>query len=132
MMVRMLNMGNANPMMQYKEQVLNTATPGMVTVMLFEEAAKNINLAIKAINEQNVQNSHNHIVKAQNIYLALNGFLNDKFEISKSLSKLYDYLSRRLVEANMRKDIRILREVLSFTVEFRDTWRQAEKNIHTK
>ena len=125
-------MMNANPVLQYKEQVANTATPGMVTVMLFEEAAKNINLAIKAINEHNVQNSHNHIVKAQNIYSALNGFLNDKFEISKSLAKLYDYLSRRLVEANMKKDVRILREVPSFTVEFRDTWRQAEKNIHTK
>ena len=125
-------MGNANPMMQYQEQVMSTATPGMVTVMLFEEAAKNINLAVKAINEQNVQNSHNHIVKAQNIYLALNGFLNEKYEISKPLSKLYDYLSRRLIEANIKKDIRILREVLSFTVEFRDTWKQAEKNLHTQ
>jgi len=123
-------MVNANPLLQYQEQVTNTATPGMVTVMLFEETAKNINLAIRAINDQDMQNSHNHIVKAQNIYLALNGFLNERFEISKSLSKLYDYLSRRLVEANIKKDVRILREVLAFTVEFRDTWRQAEKNLH--
>ncbi|MCL2773777.1 MAG: flagellar export chaperone FliS [Oscillospiraceae bacterium] len=125
-------MASVNPMQQYQEQVLNTATPGMVTVMLFDEAAKDINLAIRAINEQNVQISHDSIVKAQNIYLALNGFLNDKFEISKSLSKLYDYLARRLMEANIKKNITILKEVLSFTLEFRDTWKQAEKNIHMR
>lgn len=125
-------MANVNHLMQYKEQVINTATPGMTTVMLFEEAAKNINLAIKAISGQNVQDSHNFIVKAENIYLALGGFLNNKFEISKHLARLYEYLSRRLVEANVKKDAKILREVLAFTIEFRDTWRQAEKNIHTE
>ena len=125
-------MASVNPMQQYQEQVLNTATPGMVTVMLFDEAAKNINLAIRAVNEQNIQVSHDSIVKAQNIYLALNGFLNDKIAISKSLSKLYDYLARRLAEANIKKNTAILKEVLSFTLEFRDTWKQAEKNIHMR
>ena len=125
-------MANVNPMQQYQEQALNTATPGMVTVMLFDEAAKNINLAIRAVNEQNIQVSHDSIIKAQNIYLALNGFLNNKYEISKYLSKLYDYLARRLMEANVKKNTAILKEVLSFTLEFRDTWKQAEKNIHMR
>ena len=121
-----------NPLQHYQEQVTNTATPGMVTVMLFDEAAKNINMAIKAINEQDMQVSHNSIIKAQNIYIALNGFLNSKFEISKSLSKLYDYLARRLAEANIKKSPAILKEVLSFTLDFRETWKQAEKNLHMK
>jgi len=125
-------MANVKPMQQYQEQALNTATPGMVTVMLFDEAAKNINLAIRAVNEKNIQVSHDSIVKAQNIYLALNGFLNNKFEISKYLSRLYDYLVRRLMEANVKKNTAILKEVLSFTLEFRDTWKQAEKNIHMR
>ena len=123
-------MANVNPAAHYQEQVLNTATPGMVTVMLFDEAAKNINIAMRAINSKNVQESHNAIVKAENIYLALNGFLNVQFEISKHLSRIYEYLARRLVEANAKKDIEILKEVLEFTLDFKDTWRQAEKNAN--
>ena len=121
-------MANINAMRQYEEQVINTATPGMVTVMLFEEVIKNINLGIKAIDEHNIQDSHNAIIKAENIYLALNGWLDTRFEISKPLSRLYEFLASRLVEANSKKDKEILKEVLSFSTEFRDTWSQAEKN----
>ena len=115
-------------MRQYQEQVADTATPGMVTVMLFEEIIKNINLAAKAIDEQNVQNSHDAIMKAENIYLTLQNFLDERFEISKNLSALYAYMASRLIEANMKKDKAILKEVMDFTAEFRDTWRQAEKH----
>jgi len=121
-------MATANPMRQYRDQVVNTATPGMVTVMLFDEAIKNINLASKAIDEQNIQDSHDAIMKAENIYLTLENFLDERFEISKSLSKLYVYMASRLVEANVKKDKEILREVAAFSTEFRDTWKQAEKN----
>ena len=114
-------------MKQYQNQVVDTATPGMITVMLFEEIIKNINIALKAIDEQNVQNSHDAIMKAENIYLTLQNFLDERFEISKNLSSLYGYMSSRLVEANMKKDKEILQEIMDFTVEFRDTWRQAER-----
>ncbi|GHV12525.1 hypothetical protein FACS1894219_05600 [Clostridia bacterium] len=114
----------------YDNQVERTATPGMTLVLIFEEAAKSINLAMKAIDQKDMSESHNQIVKAENIYIALAGFLDDGFEISKSLRSLYEFLSYRLIEANTKKDKEILREVLGFTVEFRDTWRQAEKNAH--
>jgi len=123
-------MANINPAAHYQEQVINTATPGMIIVMLFEEAAKNINIAIRAINSKNIQESHNAIVKVENIYLALNGFLDEQFEVSKQLRGYYEYFARRLVEANAKKDIEILKEVLEFTLEFKDTWKQAEKNAN--
>ena len=125
-------MANINPAAHYQEQVINTATPGMITVMLFEEAAKNINIAIGAIKANNVQESHNAILKVENIYLALNGFLNVDFEVAGYLSRMYVYLTRRLLEANAKKDIEILKEVLEFTLEFRDTWKQAEKNANVE
>jgi len=123
-------MANINPAAHYQSQVENTATPGMITVMLFDETAKNINLAISAIKSRNVQESHNAIVKAQNIYLALDGFLNNEFEVSKHLSRIYEFLAFRLAEANARKDITILNEVLEFTLDFKETWKQAEKNAN--
>ena len=123
-------MPEANAYEKYQEQAVNTATPGMLIIMLFEGAVKNISLAMKAIEEKNIEAAHNAILKAENIYTSLIGFLNDDIAISDSLRKIYTYLLERLIEANTKKDAAILKEVLEFTVEFRDTWRQAEKNIH--
>ena len=123
-------MATVNPMRHYQDQIISTATPGMITVMLFEEIIKSINLASKAIDEHNVQDSHDAIMRAENIYLTLANFLDERFEISNSLLRLYEYMAARLIEANMKKDKEILKEIMEFTVEFRDTWRQAEKHAH--
>ena len=119
-----------NPLEQYRTQVENTATPGMIIVMLFNGAIKNIKLAVKSIHEQKIEEAHNSIVKAENIYSYLMSALDDNVPISAELRKLYDYLLRRLIEANLKKDELILNEVLEFSIEFRDTWSQAEKNIY--
>ena len=123
-------MANVNPAAHYQEQLINTATPGMIIVMLFEEAAKSINIAIRAVKSRNIQEAHNAIMKAQNIYLALNGFLDGQFEITADLVRLYEYLTRRLAEANAKKDAAILKEVLEFTLDFKETWKQAEINAN--
>ena len=38
---------------------------------------------------------------------------------------MYDYLHRRLVEANVKSDLAILEEVEGFVIELRDTWKEA-------
>ena len=123
-------MAAVNPYLQYQQQSINTATPGMLIVMLFESAVKNINLAVRAIDDHNVEASHNALIKVQNIYSSLDGYLNPAVPLSADLHNWYEYILRRLMEANIKKDKEILSEVLSYTVEFRDTWKEAEKKIH--
>jgi flagellar protein FliS len=48
--------------------------------------------------------------------------LKPEYEISASLSALYDYIYNRLIDANIAKDISILDEVLGLVTELRDTW----------
>ena len=115
---------------KYQEQTVNTATPGMLIIMLFEGAVKNISAAIKAIEEKNIETAHNSIIKAETIYTSLIGFLNGDAAMSEDLRKIYTFLLERLIEANTKKDASILKEVLEFSLEFRYTWRQAEKNLH--
>jgi flagellar protein FliS len=50
-------------------------------------------------------------------------------EISRSLSLLYEYMHRRLIEANMKKDTEIAKEILGFAEEIRDTFEQASKLV---
>jgi flagellar protein FliS len=45
--------------------------------------------------------------------------------MAKSLNLLYDYLYRRLIEANLKKDVDIVKEVLSFAEELKTTFEEA-------
>ncbi len=50
--------------------------------------------------------------------------LNMDIEISKNMYALYEYMNRRLVEANFKNDVTIIEEVEGYVTEFRDTWKE--------
>jgi flagellar secretion chaperone FliS len=113
-----------NPYQQYQNSSVNTASPGELTLMLYNGCLKFIHLAKKAIEDKNIEIKNTNIQKAQNIVSELMVTLNIDSQVSKNMLSLYDYLNRRLMEANVKNDISILEEVEEFVVEFRDTWKQ--------
>jgi flagellar secretion chaperone FliS len=113
-----------NPYQQYQNNSVNTASPGELTLMLYNGCLKFINLAKKAIEDKNIEVKNTNIQKAQNIVSELMVTLNMDAEVSKNMLSLYDYLNRRLMEANVQSDVSILNEVEEFVVDFRDTWKQ--------
>ncbi|MDP4085187.1 MAG: flagellar export chaperone FliS [Bacillota bacterium] len=113
-----------NPYQSYQQNSVNTAPPGELTLMLYNGCLKFIHLAKTAIQEKNISSRNNNLLKAQDIIRELMTTLNPDMDISKSLMPLYDYMHRRLIEANMKSDIHILDEVEEFVTEFRDTWKQ--------
>lgn len=117
-----------DPYKKYREQSVNTMTPGELIVLLYEEAAMSINKAKNYISKNDTCEAHNSIIKAENIFLYLMDSLDMNYPISQNLLLLYDYLYNRLVTANLEKNADILQEVLSKTVELKDTWKQAEIN----
>lgn len=50
--------------------------------------------------------------------------IDDQYEVSKQILPLYDYMNRRLIEANTKNDTGVLDEVQGMVEEFRDTWKQ--------
>jgi flagellar secretion chaperone FliS len=117
-------MGSSNPYQSYQQNSVNTASPGELTLMLYNGCLKFIHLAKKAIQEKNIEVKNTNLIKAQNIVRELMVSLNMELEVSQSMMSLYDYLNRRLIEANIKSDAVILDEVEEFIVEFRDTWKQ--------
>ncbi|SFB21608.1 MULTISPECIES: flagellar export chaperone FliS [unclassified Bacillus (in: firmicutes)] len=118
-------MAITNPYQSYQQNSVNTATPGELTLMLYNGCLKFIHIAKKAIENKNIQEKNTNIQKAQKIVSELMVTLNHNVEISKDLLSLYDYMNRRLIEANIKNDIAILNEVEELVTEFRDTWKQA-------
>lgn len=116
-----------NPYQTYQNQSVATANPGELTLMLYNGCLKFIRMAKLAIEQKSIAQSHENIIKAQNIIQELAATLNPVYEISGQLAQLYDYIERRLVEANIRKDTGILNEVEELVTELRNTWSQAMK-----
>ncbi|TXC90984.1 flagellar export chaperone FliS [Metabacillus litoralis] len=113
-----------NPYQSYQSNAVTTASPGELTLMLYNGCIKFIKLAKKAIEEKNISEKNTNLIKAQNIIHELMVTINMDYEISKNMLAMYDYMKNRLVEVNISNDLEILEEVQGYVEEFRDTWKQ--------
>lgn len=116
-----------NPYNQYKQDSIFTATPGELTLMLYNGAIKFIMQGEKNLNEKKWEDANASLQRAQAIINELSHTLDMKYEISNNFKVLYDYINSRIIEANTKKDVIPLQEALRLTTEFRDTWQQAMK-----
>lgn len=113
----------------YKAVSISNSKPEDLVMMLYTGLVRFIKQAQKAIEENNIEKTHENITRAQDIISELEVSLDMEYEISHNMMLLYDYMYRRLVDANVKKDRVILDEVLKFVIEFRDTWDQAMKSV---
>jgi len=108
----------------YKQNSVTTASPGELTLMLYNGCLKFLHKAKLAIQDKKIQEKNTNLQKAQAIISELMSTLNMNIEISKNMMALYEYMNTRLVEANIRNDISIIEEVEGLVTEFRDTWKE--------
>jgi flagellar secretion chaperone FliS len=121
---RKLNMAMNNPYQSYQQNSVNTASPGELTLMLYNGCLKFIMLGKKAIEAGNTEVKNTNIIKAQTIIRELMVTLNMDADVSKDMMSLYDFMNRRLIEANMKNDVSALEEVEGLVTEFRNTWKE--------
>jgi flagellar secretion chaperone FliS len=117
-------MATKNPYQSYQQNSVTTASPGELTLMLYNGCLKFILQAKKAIADKNIEAKNTNIQKAQNIIRELMVTLNMDLEVSENMMSLYDYMNRQLIEANLKSDVAILDEVEGLVTEFRDTWKE--------
>jgi flagellar protein FliS len=112
---------------KYIESSIFLSSPEEQTLMLFSGLVRFIMQAQQAIEGKDMSKTHDCIVKAKKILINFVNTLDMKYEVSKSLLPMYEYMIQRLTEANIHKDGTILEEILGFAKEMRDTWSQAMK-----
>ena len=114
----------ANAYSEYKKQSLQTLTPMEIVVKLYDEAEKQMNIAIIAIDEKNDASANKPLQKTQDIVNALRSVLDMKIPMSKDLDALYDFFNRQLVTANVKKDTNMIKELLPMFADLRDAFAQ--------
>ncbi len=119
-------MAPTNPYNQYKQTQISTANQGKLIVMLYDGAIKFLNIALDNIEPMRYDVVNTNIIKAQDIIteLLLSLNMNEGGEISQNLFSLYMYFKRQLLEANMRKDPEMIKQILKLMKDMRDAWDQ--------
>lgn len=114
-----------NPYLTYQQNAVMTASPQELTLMLYNGCLKFLKLAKIAMEENKFEEKNTNILKAQAIIQELQLTLNRDYDISQSMTQLYDYMYQRLIEANLNNDPDMIAEVAGYVATFRDTWKQA-------
>lgn len=125
---------NANPYRAYRQTQVRTASGMDLILLLYNGAIKFLKQAVKALEKRELESAHHALIRAQDIISELSVSLNHDVggEISHSLEQLYDYMNWRLVQANVRKDIEPVTEVINMLEELRDTWAEVSKGQGAK
>ncbi|NOY73423.1 MAG: flagellar export chaperone FliS [Gammaproteobacteria bacterium] len=104
--------------------VIEDASPHKLIQMLMEGVLEKIAMAKNFIDSGDIPNKGSHISWAISIIDGLKVSLNKEAggEIAENLDRLYDYMQRRLVEANLHSDKGILDEVAGLLNEIKGAW----------
>jgi flagellar protein FliS len=107
------------------------ASPHKLIVMLFDGALVALNTALGAIRSGNIAEKGKSLSKAILIIdSGLRAALDKKAggEIAEGLDSLYEYMSGRLLTANIDSDAGIVEEVQRLLIELRDAWNAIADN----
>ena len=109
----------------YQESSIGTQSKGRLIVMLYDGAIRFLKLAIMEMEKNNFEAKGRYINKALDIIAELNVVLDMDTggEIAGNLRQLYNFMSNRLSEANIKCDPELVRDVIKLLEELNSGWK---------
>jgi flagellar secretion chaperone FliS len=122
-----------SPYRAYVQTDVNTASQARLVFMLYGGALKFINEAKQAIADRRVADAHGKINRTIDIVEELRNSLDMQAggSIAANLDSLYDFVLRRLFDADMKKDASILDEARLVLDDLREAWAGICTATHT-
>jgi flagellar protein FliS len=116
----------ANPQaaQNYLKTKVFTATPEQLQLMLYDGAIRFGEQARVALEAKNYEQSYLNIARVQRIITEMQSSLKHDLapELCGKMASLYNYIYRRLVEANIEHNLKSLDEALGLLRYQRETW----------
>lgn len=121
----------------YKNNSVNYASKEQLLLMLVDGAVKFAKISRQAIIDKDVSKAHNYLKKTQDIFIELMVTLDlSKAPWMEHLFEVYRYIKDKLIEVNMKKDLKMLDEVISLIESVAQLWhdcyKQAQKERSMK
>lgn len=112
----------------YKNNSVNYASKEQLLLMLTEGAVKFCKIARQAMVDKDVKKAHDSLVRTQDIFSELMISLDQSAgEWAVQLYRVYAFIKEKLVEANMKKNLDIIDEILPLVEDINETWKEAYK-----
>ena len=124
----MMNTGNEAAMQAYQQignrSEVEVASPHRLIQLMMERVLTKIAMARGFMARDSVAEKGRHIGDAIDIVTVLQASLNDRPDrrLARNFDALYDYMTRRLVEANLHNDAALLDEVTALMRELKEAW----------
>jgi len=122
----------------YKETKIKTASQGQLIIMLYDEAIRQLTMAIEMLELKNenqkihdkIEKINKAIMKAEEIITELMVSLDFEQggDIAKNLFALYSWFNKELLEAGISQDVERIKTVKKLFMELYDSWK---KIVHT-
>lgn len=125
---------NANFARSYRQNAIQTASRGQLTLMFFDGALRFLRKGVESfeIEDYSRRNEavNNNLVRAQEIIAELQRTLDHSVggEFASTMDRLYDYMYRELQKANIEKSVEPVHNVIRFLTDIRDAWSEMLQN----
>jgi flagellar protein FliS len=108
----------------YLRNAVLTASPEQLQLMLYDGAIRFATQGREAILNQDIEGSYNLLQQAEAVVLEMQKGLNPEVapKLCEQMSSLYSFVYRRLVDANVNKEVSAVDDALRILHYQRETW----------
>lgn len=112
----------------YKQQSINSMTPGELLLLLYDELVKRSTLASIALDKQDWPVFEAALDRCTDIINYLDETLDHQYPISRDLARMYDYFTYELGRIKLGRNKAELDRLRPMLADMRDAFRTAEKS----
>jgi flagellar protein FliS len=116
---------------EYRKQAVYNASPVGLVVMLYDGALQFMEAGKRAMQMQDLQGQSSNLQRAQKIVTHLMSTLDMEKggKVSENLMPLYQYVYRRLVDANVYDKVELIDESIAVFSELREGWSALDEQV---
>ncbi len=111
----------------YKEQSINTMTPGEMLNLLYDELLKRLTRAELALEKKDYVLFEQSIQRSVDIVTYLKNTLDYKYEISAELRRMYDFFLYEFSRIQAGRNLQVIVEVRPLIMDLRDAFKEAQR-----
>ena len=112
---------------QYKQQSINSMTPGELLMLLYDELVKRSTLASIALDKQEWTTFEAALDRCIDIVNYLDETLDHQYPISQDLTRMYDYFTYEMGRIKVGRNKGELDRLRPMLTDMRDAFRAAER-----
>jgi flagellar protein FliS len=118
---------------RYNTDGMTGSSPQKLLIAMFDRLQRDLGTAVAAIGRHDVEASHRALLNAQDLVYELNMALDlDAWPAAHELRSIYQHLMDLMIEANLKKDPKLIVACQAIVDPLADSWRAAYQTLQAQ